>query len=99
MKKALFVRKALNLKEVAETTRGSVDKRESFIVAEIVWVTDKRFRQIATGLMKDIPEIDGKGGARGGVVQAIQITNQDTGEFFLVNPEGYSYARYTALGN
>ena len=94
--RAVFVRKAINLKEVKEETNW-VQQNEPFVVVEELKLENKRFQQIANNLMKDVAEISGKGGTINGVVQAIRIVNQETGESFLVNPEGYSYPRYVAI--
>jgi len=94
--KAVFIRKAINLKEVKEETDW-VQQNEPFVVVEELKLENKRFQQIANNLMKDVAEISGKGGTINGVVQAIRIVNQETGKSFLVNPEGYSYPRYVAI--
>jgi len=94
--RAVFVRKAINLKEVKEETNW-VQQNEPFVVVEELKLENKRFQQIANNLMKDVAEISGKGGTINGVVQAIRIVNRETGESFLVNPEGYSYPRYVAI--
>lgn len=96
--RAVFIRKAINLKEVEEETdRAQQNEYEPFVVVEELKLENKRFQQIANNLMKDVPEISGKGGTINGVVQAIRIVNQETGKSFLVNPEGYSYPRYVAI--
>lgn len=40
--------------------------------------------------------LDGKGGSRNGIIQAIAITAPER-ETLYVNPEGHSYARYVGL--
>ena len=96
--RAAFVRKAVNLKEVREATRGGGESKMRFIIAEEIHVPDERFRYISNHLSEDTPEIaGGKGGTINNVIQAIRIVNEDTGESFLANPEGYSYIRYAAL--
>lgn len=40
--------------------------------------------------------LDGKGGSKNGVMQAIEITAPDR-ESIYINPEGHSYARYVGL--
>ena len=94
--RAVFIRKAINLKEVKEET-DLVQQNEPFVVVEELKLENKRFQQIANNLMKDAAEISGKGGRINGVVQAIRIVNRETGKSFLVNPEGYSYPRYVAI--
>jgi len=94
---AVFVRKALNLKEVACATYEGI--AQPFTVVEELVVSDERFCKITNNLMATIPEFAEKckGGTRNGVVQAVKVINEKTGAFFLTNPEGYPYARYVAI--
>ncbi len=95
MKKAQFARKALNLQEVAG--QGQFERPQPYEVAEELVISNERYNQISNNLLKDVPEFAGKGGSKNGVVQAVQVRNEMTGDTFLVNPEGYSYARYVAI--
>ena len=100
VKSTYFVRKARDLDEVRQITK--YDKRNDncayYTVVEELRVEGVRFNQISRNLlMQVIPEIAGKGGYLKNVIQAVRIINQDTGESFLVDPQGYSYARYVAI--
>ena len=100
---ALFVRKASNLDELREITWEAVqDECEGtpYEVTREVLMSDAAFREFAEDLLKDQPwiihETDG-GTNQHGEIRCIRVTNRDTGEKILVNSEGYTYPRYTAL--
>jgi len=99
MKKAQFIRKALNLQEVEAVTKRKGEVAQPFKIVEELQVSDVRYQQITNNLMQDIEELEGqrKGGTKNGVVQAIRIRNQETEESFLADPEGYTYLRYAAV--
>lgn len=99
-----FCRKVINLGELEELTeyaRNECAKRRSVTVTKEKHLGPAEFKEFAENLLMDhdwiTPEDggpDGKGGDR-----CIRVVNTETGRAILVNNEGFSYARYTAIEN
>ena len=99
--KALFMRKASDLKELKETTEYALlsgKKGEPFIVTREIALSAKEFREFANDLLADQSWIlEREGGYKEGKARCIRVINAETEERVLINPEGYSYPRYTAI--
>lgn len=100
--KALFARKAINLVELKELTNEAKEdgaKGTAYEVIREIEMSKAAFREFAEDLQKDQPWIESSdGGAnKNGEVRCIRVTNIVTRERILVNSEGYSYPRYTAI--
>ncbi|MEC1719086.1 DUF6329 domain-containing protein [Schinkia azotoformans] len=102
--KALFGRKVSNLKELKEITEEAVRKGQqgqSYCVTKEVVLEDSEFHSFASDFFNDQPWITEEDGGvnENREVRCIRVINKDTGEKVLVNSEGYSYPRYTAIEN
>lgn len=103
-KKALFGRKISNLTVLKEITEEAVkrgQRGQDYCVTKEVFLEDDDFNRFARDFLNDqawITKEDG-GVNRQREVQCIRVINQDTGEKVLVNCEGYTYPRYTAIEN
>lgn len=100
--KALFGRKVSNLKELKEITEEAVRKGQqgqSYFVTKEVVLEDSDFHIFASDFFNDQPWITEEDGGvnKNKEVRCIRVINKDTGEKVLVNSEGYSYPRYTAI--
>ncbi|WP_335871073.1 DUF6329 domain-containing protein [Bacillus sp. 2205SS5-2] len=102
--KALFGRKVSNLAELKEITKEAVkqgQQGQTYIVTKVVELEDKDFHTFAHDFFNDQPWIteDDGGVNKKREARCIRVINKDTGEKVLVNSEGYSYPRYTAIEN
>lgn len=102
--KALFGRKVSNLKELKEITEEAVKEGrqgQSYCVTKEIELEDADFYNFARDFFNDQPWItEGDDGVNENrEVRCIRVINKDTGEKVLVNSEGYSYPRYTAIEN
>lgn len=100
--KALFGRKAINLVELKELTNEAKKdgvKGTAYEVIREIEMSPAAFREFAEDLQKDQPWIESSEGGpnKNGEVKCIRVINRATRERILVNPEGYSYPRYTAI--
>ena len=99
--KAYFCRKASDLQELTEMTRELLEmkvKSQEYIVTKEITLKSNDFEIFTSDFYDDqiwITEEDG--GIFDNVVHCIRVVNQDTNEVVLVNSEGYSYPRYTAI--
>lgn len=99
---ALFGRKILNLKELKELTKEAKKdgmKGTAYEVIKEVELSDDEFEQFAKELWKDqmwISEEDG-GFNEKGELRCIRVKNTKTNKSILVDSEGYTYPRYTAI--
>ena len=101
-KKALFGRKVSGLEELKELTERAIaagKTGEAYTVTREIVLSSGEFLKFAGDFLEDQPWItpeDG-GSAESGKVRCIRVVNQETGEKVLINTEGYTYPRYTAL--
>lgn len=100
--KALFGRKVANLKELKEITEEAVKKGQqgqSYCVTKEVVLEDTDFHNFASDFFNDQPWITEEDGGvnENREVRCIRVINKATGEKVLVNSEGDSYPRYTAI--
>ncbi len=95
-KKAFFGRKIADLKELKALTG---EAGFAYQVTKEVLLSSKEFEQFASNFFDDQPWISPKDGGinENGEAKCIRVINKETGERVLVNSEGYSYPRYTAL--
>jgi hypothetical protein len=101
-KRALFGRKVSNLKELKKLTQGAVARGqigEAYTVIREVKLSGQEFRNFASDFFEDqswiSPEDGGVNKSR--EIRCVKVICQETGEKVLVNSEGYTYSRYTAL--
>lgn len=94
-----FFRKAVNLGDVKALSTWEGIPSDRYVVVREIKVNRHRWRAITNNLLNPIPELANapQGGVVKGIVQAIKFINGETGEYFLSNPEGHSYSRYTSL--
>ncbi|KGK88028.1 DUF6329 domain-containing protein [Clostridium sp. HMP27] len=100
--RALFGRKVLNLKELKELTREAKKdgmKGTEYEVIREVELTDEEFKEFAKDFNKDQPWITKEDGGNNqkGELRCIRVKNKKTKKSILVDSEGYTYPRYTAL--
>lgn len=92
-KKALFGRKIASLEDLKELTARALAEGktgESYTVTSEVELSEAEFRKFAEDFFQDQPWIDPE-------ASCIRVTNVETGEKVLIDPQGYTYPRYTAL--
>jgi hypothetical protein len=100
--KALFGRKILNLKELNELTemvKKFKTTRTAYEVTKEIELTEKEFEDFSKDFCKDqswISEEDG-GTNEKGELRCIRVKNPKTNQSILVDSEGYTYPRYTAI--
>jgi hypothetical protein len=100
--KALFGRKITDLKELKELTEEALKAgREGtdYEVTKEIELSDEEFKLFSKDFLKDQPWITEEDGGpnKNGQLRCIRVKNKVTGEKVLVNSEGYTYPRYTAL--
>ncbi|MEK3988441.1 MULTISPECIES: hypothetical protein [Robertmurraya] len=100
--KVLFGRKVSNLAEMKEITVEAAkqgQRGQSYIVTKEVELEDTDFHNFANDFFNDQPWITKEDGGvnENREVCCIRVINKDTGEKVLVNSEGYSWPRYTAI--
>ncbi|MEQ2464740.1 DUF6329 domain-containing protein [Niallia hominis] len=99
---ALFGRKVSNLAELKEITESAIkqgQRGQTYIVTKEVELEDKDFYNFTNDLFNDQPWITREDGGvnTNREARCIRVINKETGETVLVNSEGYSYPRYTAI--
>jgi hypothetical protein len=100
---AIFIRKAFDLEELKALTYEDLKigrKGISYEVTKEVNLSNNEFKRFTRNFLKDQPWItEGEDGGmnKNGQIRCIRVKNKETGEKILVNSEGYTYSRYTAL--
>ncbi|NTW70661.1 MAG: hypothetical protein HGA49_00250 [Eubacteriaceae bacterium] len=100
--KALFGRKVSDLEELRELTRLAREagqKGQNCRVKKEVVLDAETFDRFAKDFFIDwdfITELDG-GMNKEGEILCIRVINQSTNEKILINNEGHTYSRYTAI--
>ena len=100
--RAIFGRKVSDLTELKELTEQALksgQRGQSYCVIKEVLLEDDEFHSFAKDFFNDqawITKEDG-GVNKQREVRCIRVINQDTGEKVLVNNEGYTFPRYTAI--
>ena len=102
--KALFGRKVSNLAELKEITEEATkqgQRGQSYIVTKEVELEDEDFHNFANDFFNDQPWITREDGGvnTNREARCIRVINKESGETVLLNSEGYSYPRYTAIEN
>lgn len=100
--KALFGRKVLNLKELNELTKEAKEDGvigAGYQVTKEVELSDEEFKAFSKDFLKDQPWIEKEDGGQNenGELKCIRVKNRETRKSILVDSEGYSYPRYTAI--
>lgn len=100
--RALFGRKLNDLKELKEATahaKQAGQRGSLYEVTKEVPLGDDDFKAFAEDFFNEQPWIDKSDGGSNekGEIRCIRVINIDTGERVLINSEGYSWCRYTAL--
>ena len=99
---ALFGRKILNLKELKELTKEAIEdgvKGIAYEVTKEIELSDEEFKEFEKDFCKDQPWITKEDGGYNekGELRCIRVKNSKTKKSILVDSEGYTYPRYTAL--
>jgi len=89
-----YARKPVNINDVKENPFG-LDPLETAVV-ETKTMSAEEYDAFTQDFFVSREWLDGKGGSRNGIIQAIKITAPER-EPIYVNPEGHSYARYVGL--
>ncbi|TYS69724.1 hypothetical protein FZC76_05670 [Sutcliffiella horikoshii] len=102
--KVLFGRKVSSLAELKEITEEAMkqgQRGQTYIVTKEVELEDRDFHNFASDFFNDQPWITREDGGvnTNREARCIRVINKETGETVLVNSEGYSYPRYTAIEN
>lgn len=101
--KALFGRKLSGLGELKELTEQALREGKTgstYTVAKEVSLSPEDFKAFSNDFFKDWPWLTKEdGGPSKEGLRCTRVTNSETGEAILVNNEGFSYPRYTALEN
>lgn len=100
--RALFGRKVLNLKELKDLTKEAKKdgmKGEPYEVTKEVKLNNEEFKEFAKDFCKDQPWITKEDGGYNskGELRCIRVKNTKTNKSILVDSEGYTYPRYTAI--
>lgn len=100
--KALFGRKVLNLKELKCLTKEAKKngmKGEPYEVTKEIKLNDGEFKKFEKDFCRDqswITKEDGGCNSKG-ELRCIRVKNTETNKSILVDSEGYTYPRYTAI--
>ncbi|APM39942.1 DUF6329 domain-containing protein [Clostridium kluyveri] len=102
--KALFGRKVANLEELKELTKEAKNdgaKGTAYEVTKKIELNDGEFREFEMDFCKDQPWITKEDGGcnEKGELRCIRVKNTKTKKSILVDSEGYTYPRYTAIEN
>lgn len=100
--RALFGRKLNDLEELREATvraKQAGQRGSLYEVTKVVPLGDDEFKDFAEDFFNEQPWIGNSDGGsnENGDIRCIRVINTETGERVLVNSEGYSWCRYTAL--
>lgn len=100
--RALFGRKVLNLKELKELTKEAKEdglRGTAYEVTKEIELSDEEFKEFAKDFCKDQPWITKEDGGcnEKGELRCIRVKNTKTKKSILVDSEGYTYPRYTAI--
>lgn len=91
-----FARKPESIAEVRAAATSTAYRFERVSIAETIELTEAEYDNFARLMYKNWDWLDGKGGERDGLIQAIAVTAPERPTLY-VNPEGYSYARYVGM--
>ena len=100
--KAIFRRKLSNLEELKWETKRAIENGEAgniYKISREIMLSNMNYNKLISNFFVDqtwIKKDDG-GSTPIGEIKCIRVINKDTNEKLLINPEGYSYPRYTAL--
>ena len=99
--RAVFHRKPSSVAEMrAAEENGLVTNKSSYIVVNTKEMNSKEFEEFSNNLLKDynwLEELYTTEEVDSGVFRCIEVINIDNNESILVDPSGYTYARYAAL--
>ncbi len=99
--KALFGRKIRNLEELKRLTEQAAREKQTgnrYTIIKEVGLSPKEFKAFSENFFKDWDWLTNEdGGPSKDGLRCTRVKNNETGEAVLVNNEGFSYARYTAL--
>lgn len=100
--KALFGRKIFNLKELKELTREAEKdgaKGTEYEVTKEIELSDEEFKEFEKDFSRDQPWITKEDGGYNekGELKCIRVKNSKTRNRILVDSQGYTYPRYTAI--
>lgn len=100
--RALFGRNLNDLEELREATaraKQAGQRGSLYEVTKEVTLEGDVFKAFAEDFFNEQPWIDKSDGGsnENGEIRCIRVINTDTGERVLINSEGYSWCRYTAL--
>ena len=99
--KAAFCRKFYDLDELEYCTNGA-EKNEPFMIDEVMELSAEEWKAFTSNFFVDYAWLSQKGGlvkSKAGVVRRrciLAYTEKDE-RALLIDPQGYTYARYTAL--
>ncbi len=99
---ALFGRKIADIEELKELTQRALKEGKTgsaYEVTKEIELEDEEFQSFSRDFFKDQPWITEEDGGSNekGEIKCIRVKNKGTGEIVLVDSEGYTYPRYTAL--
>lgn len=100
--RALFGRKLNDFEELREATaraKQAGQRGSLYEVIKVVFLDGDDFKAFAEDFFNEQPWIDESDGGsnENGEIRCIRVINTETGERVLINSEGYSWCRYTAL--
>ena len=104
MKRVYFIRKAINLEELKTNTKWAIEnkaQKETYSIRKTIFLDAGEFMTFTRNLTDDFDFLKENttlcGPGIDEYINCLAIKNNDTDEMILVNTEGYSYARFTAL--
>ena len=96
MKKVIFSRKPANLNEINNPIFQECTAAP-YSIMETIRLSTAMYDKLASDLLADCDFLTGKGGAdENGKAKCI-LVEAPSRRSLLINPEGYSYARYVAF--
>ena len=100
--KGMFFRKLNTLEELkalTERAERAGKGRWPYVVSKEVFLKEDVFQALVSDFFAEQDWLTKEEGGidKDGKVRCVRVVNVDNGERFLINNEGYSYARYTSL--
>ena len=94
----IIIRKPSNLDEVQAYTNNNKSKTEKVLVTEVIKLSESDYEKLVNNFSGDFDYLKGKGGFND-TCRKVVLVYCSNKPYLVIDPEGYSYARYVGLVN
>lgn len=94
----VIIRKPSNLDEVQTYTNINKSKAEKVLVTEVIKLSESDYEKLVNNFSGDFDYLKGKGGYND-TYRNVVLVYCPNKPYLVIDPEGYSYARYVGLVN